>query len=158
MKTLIVFYSLDWNTKLISDEIARETWADILELKPKKDISNKNFMKYIWWWRQVVMKEKPELYPFDKNPLDYDVIFIGTPVWAFNFVPAFRTFFENVKLSGKKIAIFCCHEWWKWKTLENMKEELNWNEIIWENDFEKVLKGNKEECLKKAIFWAKSLV
>jgi len=41
------------------------------------------------------MKEKPELKAFDKDLDKYDLIFIGTPVWAFNYTPAIYTFFEK---------------------------------------------------------------
>lgn len=35
MKNLVIFYSLEGNTKLISDAIVKKTKADVLELKPK---------------------------------------------------------------------------------------------------------------------------
>jgi flavodoxin len=54
------------------------------------------------------MKEKPVLYSFDKNPNDYDLIFIGTPVWAFSYAPAFNSFFDKIKIINKKIALFSC--------------------------------------------------
>lgn len=40
-KTLIVYYSLEGSTKLITETIAKEMNADIIECKPKKDISKK---------------------------------------------------------------------------------------------------------------------
>lgn len=39
------------------------------------------------------------------------------------------------KLSGKKVAIFCCHGGQKGKTIEKMEECLKGNIIIGENDF-----------------------
>ena len=36
MKNLVVYYSLEGNTKLIAEFIAKEIGADIIELKPKK--------------------------------------------------------------------------------------------------------------------------
>ena len=95
MKTLVVYYSLEGNTKFIAETISKTVGADLLELKPIKDISSTWFMKYFWWWRQVMMKEKPELKAFDKDLDKYDLIFIGTPVWAFNYTPAIYTFFEK---------------------------------------------------------------
>lgn len=37
MKNLVVYYSLEGNTKLIAEFIAKEIGADIIELKPKKN-------------------------------------------------------------------------------------------------------------------------
>ena len=80
MKKLVVFYSFESNTKFIAENIAGEINADILELKPKKDIRSRGFMKYFWGGRAMTMKTRPELMPLDKNPQDYDLLFIGTPV------------------------------------------------------------------------------
>jgi len=49
------------------------------------------------------MKVEPELERRNKNPEHYDVIIIGTPVWAFTYTPAIRTFFSQAKLEGKQI-------------------------------------------------------
>lgn len=48
MKNLVVFYSLEGNTKLIADTIVEKINADILELKPKKKYPNLGFKKYFW--------------------------------------------------------------------------------------------------------------
>lgn len=159
MKSLIIYYSLDGNTKYISETLAGELSWDILELKTTKELVNKNsFMKYLWWWKMVYMKEEPELLPINVDFNNYDLIVIGTPVWAFNYTPPLSTFFSNYKLSGKQIAIFCCHWWWMWKTLENMKEKLSWNTIISENNFIEPLKRDKEVNRLKAIQWTKEII
>jgi len=40
MKTLVVYYSLEGNTKFIAETISKTVGADLLELKPIKDISS----------------------------------------------------------------------------------------------------------------------
>ncbi|MFZ2150902.1 MAG: flavodoxin [Candidatus Absconditicoccaceae bacterium] len=148
-KNLIIFYSLDGNTKFIAEYIAFQIGADLLQLQPIKGISNIGFMKYLRGGRQVLMKNKPELQSRDIDPNDYEKIFIGTPVRAYNYAPALRTFFDKVVLKNKKIALFCCHEGGKGKTLENMEEILKGNEIIGKIDFFAPLKKDKEEQVKK---------
>ena len=156
MKKLVVYYSFEGNTKFIAEVVANALGADILELKPAKEISTHGFMKYFWGGKQVFMKEKPELLPFSKDPGYYDAIVIGTPVWSFTFSPPIGTFFSKAKLSGKKTALFCSHSGGMKKTLEDMKKKLEGNEFIGEADFVDVLK-NKDENLKKAADWAKKL-
>lgn len=154
MKTLIIYYSLDWNTKFISETIAKEFDWEILELKTTKELINKNsFMKYLWWWKMVYMKEEPELESINVDFDKYDLIIIGTPVWAFNYTPPIATFFSNHKLIGKKIAIFCCHGWWMWKTLTNMREKLTWNNLISENNFIEPLRRDMEVNVLKLKQW-----
>lgn len=157
LKTLIVYYSFEGNTRLIAEAIAQEIKADILELKVQNDIKTRGFMKYFWGGRQVFQKKTPDLLPFDKDPNDYALIFIGTPVWVFTYAPALRTFFNKIKLKGKKIALFCCHESDPAKTIDNMKKELEGNDIISENDFVNVLKNPRENSL-NAKLWAGKII
>ncbi len=157
MKKLVVFYSLEGNTKLIAENIAAVTDADILELKPKKEIKAKGFMKYFWGGKQAVMKEKPDIFPLDKNPQQYDVLFIGTPVWAFNYSTPLNTFFSKVKLSGKKIALFCSCGGNKGNTFRNMRNALSGNEILGENEFVEPLR-NKDDSAAQAKRWAKEII
>ncbi len=135
MKSLVIYYSYEGNTKFIAEKIVKIKDADLLELKVEDEMTSKGFMKYVWGGRKVIFKHKPKLLGIDKNPQDYDELFIGTPVWAGNFTPAFRTFFSEIKIQGKKINLFCCHDGGKGKVLENMQDELSGNEIISKMDF-----------------------
>lgn len=153
MKSLVIYYSFEGNTRFIAEAIAHEISSDVLELKVRDAIKTKGFLKYLWGGKQVLQKKTPDLLPFDKNPVDYDLIFIGTPVWAFTFAPALRTFLKDVKLKNKKIALFCTHEGSAAKTFDDMKKELENNDIISENDFANVLKNPQQNSL-DAKLWA----
>ncbi len=157
MKILIVYYSLEGSTRLIAEAIAEKIGADVLELKLKKEFKHKGFTKYFWGGKQVFMKEKPELLLLEKNPKDYDLIIIGTPVWAFTYTPALNTFFSENRLENKNIALYCCHEGNPGKTLENMKEKLPNNRIVGKADFLNVA-SDKEKNIQKAAAWAASII
>ena len=158
MKTLVIYYSFSGNTKLIANTIATELNADVLELKPPKTLINETgFMRYLWGGGQVIMQEKPKLLPFNVNPLDYDLIFIGTPVWAFSFAPPFKTFFSTTKLTNKKIALFCTHAGAMGKTLDNMKQELSNNTIVGEINFFEPLKSQTKEKIILTQKWSQSI-
>lgn len=109
MKALVVFYSLEGNTKLIAEMIAKELGADILELRPEKEIPKKGFMKFVWGGKSVIFKEKPKLLNPKIAVDDYDTLFIGTPVWAESFAPPLDTFITDTQIKDKKIAFFACH-------------------------------------------------
>ena len=156
-KKLVIYYSFEGSTKFIAQTIAQTLKADLLELKPVKEIHSKGFMKYFWGGRQVVMKIKPPLETLDKNPNDYDVIIIGTPVWAWSFAPPLLTFFSQIKLTNKKIALFCCHEGQSGKTLAKMEKKLLGNQIIGKKDFLKVF-ANEQENMKIAEDWARQFI
>ncbi|MFH1283651.1 MAG: flavodoxin [bacterium] len=157
MKTLVIFYSFDGNTKLIAESIAEEINAELAELKQKDEPKSKGFMKYFWGGRQALMRKKPELLPLDKKTEEYDVIFIGTPVWAWTYAPPLNTFFSISSFSGKKIALFCCHGGGKGKIFDKMKEALPDNQFLGEIDFLEPIKNNKEDSIQKAKKWAKDI-
>ena len=103
MKNLVVFYSLEGNTKFIASQIAKKVNADILELKTKKEYPNKGFKKYFWGGRSVLFNQKPELIESDKNINEYDNIFIGTPIWVGTYAPPYDTFLAENKIYNKNI-------------------------------------------------------
>ena len=158
MKKLVAYYSFEGNTKFLAEAIAEEIKADLLEIKPVKDIKTKGFLKYPIGGAQVVFGFKPKLKPFDKNPEDYDVLFLGTPTWSLSYTPAMRSFLSQVKLSDKKVGLFCCRITQKGKTFKIMKRKLAGNDILGEFDLREPLKQGKEEDAKAARKWAKELI
>jgi len=157
-RTLVIYYSFDGNTRLIAESIAKESGADILELKPDKEPPSHGFLKYFWGGRQVVMKKVPSLLPFAHHPADYDLLFIGTPVWAFTYAPALAAFFDRFPVTGKKAALFCCSGGACGKTFEKMRQKLWGNEILGEKHFVEPLRSSSEGAAGEARRWAKSLM
>lgn len=158
VKTLVVYYSLTGSTKLIAETIAKTINADILELKPVKELNPESGMKFIWGGAQAVMKKKPKLEKIDLNPLDYDLIFIGSPVWAWRYTPPIRSFLSQFNLSGKRIAIFMCSAGDGQKAMERFNEALNKMEVINKINFQDPLQNNPEEAKKLAANWANLVI
>ncbi len=157
-RILVIYYSLDGNTRLIAEAIAKEVGADLLELKTDKEPPSRGFMKYLWGGRQVFMKQVPSLLPFAYHPLDYDFLFIGTPVWAFSYTPAVAAFFDRFPVTGKKIALFCCSGGMCGKTLVKMRRRLRGNEILADKHFVEPLRLSPEKAAGEARRWARALV
>jgi flavodoxin len=154
---LVVYYSYEGNTRFIAESIKKAINADLLELIPTKDMSSKGFMKYMWGGKDVILKKKPTLKAFDTKPEDYEVLFIGTPVWVQTYAPPLRTFFSDVSLRNKKVALFCCHEGGMGKTFEKMEHELSDNTIIGHMDFNHPLEKQSDEQAQNAMDWAKKI-
>ncbi|MCG8501539.1 MAG: NAD(P)H-dependent oxidoreductase [Firmicutes bacterium] len=158
MKKLVIYYSYEGNTQFIAEAIANEIDADILALKPKNEMKTKGFMKFLWGGKQVVFREKPTLIPLDKKPQDYDIIFIGTPIWAGKYAPPFNTFFSSYRLKGKKVAVFCSSAGGSPRAFDDLKEVLKHNEIIGEKGFINPLQHDKDENEHQAREWAKKVL
>ena len=97
-KILIVYYSLTGNTKMIAEAIAEGINAEILALKPKKELNPKGFMKFVWGGYAARMNKKPELETIEIDPLSYDLIILGGPVWAWTYCPPIGSFLSKYDL------------------------------------------------------------
>lgn len=158
MKTLVVFYSLEGNTKFIAEIIAKELQADLLELKTKKEFPTSGFKKYFFGGKSVVFKEKPTLTNDKIDLRPYDNIVIGTPIWDGTYSAPFNTFVEQYQFTGKKVALFACHLGGGAKKCFKMfKKVLAGNEFISEMEFVDPYRIDKESNIKKAVEWAKKL-
>jgi len=158
VKKLVIFYSYEGNTKLIAENIAQVIEADTLEIKPKKEMRSKGFMKFIWGSIPVIFKRKPPLKEFDKDPNNYDIIFIGTPVWAYRQSPPIKTFMEDHLPKNKMMAFFCSYEGKYGKTFDNMNEWAIGNEVLGEKAFFAPKKKDQLKTIREARDWALSLM
>lgn len=111
MKTAIVYYSLTGNTEWVTEKIAESLRADRVRLIPQKVYPDKGLKKFLWGGKSAIMGETPalEAYAFDLSA--YDLIILGTPVWASTFAPPIRTFLQDNKeqLLGKRLAVVTCY-------------------------------------------------
>lgn len=157
-KVLVVYYSLTGNTKLIAEAIAESINSDVLELKPVKEISANGSMKYVWGGYQATMKKKPKLKVFDTNPLEYNLIFLGTPVWAWTYSPPIRSFLSMFDLSEKNVALWTCSAGDGIKAMNRFKEALKKANIIGEIRFQEPKQNETEVAKEKVASWAKELI
>ena len=156
MKAIVIFYSLEGNTKLISNIIADEINADILELKPKKDVTKNKFMKYLWGGKSVFMNEKPELINKIPDLSEYDTIIIGTPIWAGNYAPAINTFINKCEIKNKRIGLFVCHGGGgPGKCFDKIKTAYPKNKFTKTIDFKDPSKQDKRDVGTKIRKWIK---
>ena len=157
-KILIVYYSLTGNTKFIAESIQKTLDADIQQIIPKKDVKPKGVMKYLWGGYKATMKKKPELEPIEKDPNIYDIIFIGTPVWAWTIAPPIRSCLAKHDLSGKKVGLWCCSAGSPGGTLKTMEKFLENSEILGKIKFVDPLKKNPEDSKNNAIDWTNEIL
>lgn len=125
MKSIIVYFSLEGNVKFVAERITKQINADMLCLTPEKGYPTGKVSKFLWGGKSVMFGEKPKLEPYKFNKDDYDVIIIGTPVWASSYTPPIKTFLSDNDLSGKSVALFACQSGNDAsKCFEKLKNEL----------------------------------
>ena len=160
MKILIAFYSLSGNTKKLAQAVGEAAGGEVFEIQTKVKFPKIGFLKYLNAGWQACRKELPAIVGFGKNIDDYDLIFLGTPVWGDNFVPAVRSFLKQNAPRNKKVALFCAHGGdTPGQSLTNLEKELAGNEIVAKIDFKMdgISETQMAENLKKISDWAKDI-
>jgi len=156
MSSLVVYFSLDGNTKLIAEKIAKTINADIIELNTRKKYPTEGFKKYFWGGKGVIFREKPELTNKSIDLSRYEMIIIGTPVWAGSYAPPIKSFISQYNIRGKRIALFASHGGGgAEKCFAKLKETLPGNEFIGEAAY--IEPKRNPESADKAIKWAAGL-
>ena len=106
-KILILYYSQTGNTRTLAQTIQERLGADIEEIVPL-DPYDGSFEETI----ERGMKEReqgilPEIQAIQSPLEDYDVIFLGYPVWYGTYAPPVAMLLEQLDFKGKKIVPFC---------------------------------------------------
>ena len=102
---LIVFYSRTGVTRTAAQRLAEAVPADLEEIHEEKDRAG--ILGWIGAGRDATLKRRTKILPPEKNPADYAVVAIGTPVWAFTLAPPARAYLDQMKLRLPKVAFFC---------------------------------------------------
>lgn len=105
MKTLVVYYSRFGNTKKIAEEISSKLKCEIEEI-----VDSKNRKGTLGWIISAIDAHSKKLTTIGeiiKDPAKYDLIVIGTPIWAALMAPAVRSYINKNKGKFKNVAFFC---------------------------------------------------
>lgn len=105
MKILVAYYSRTGTTKKVAGYIAGVLKCDIEELIDLK--KRTGILGIIKSSFDAKLKKLTDLGPLKFNPAKYDVVIIGSPVWAQTLVPAVRTYIQQNKDSFKNTSLFC---------------------------------------------------
>lgn len=106
-KILILYYSETGTTKTVAQELQQQLGADMESIEAVKPYSG-NFQETIQrGQREMQSGETPALKPLTKKIADYDVIFIGYPIWFGTYAMPIATLVKENDFAGKRIVPFC---------------------------------------------------
>lgn len=104
MKALIVYYSWTGKTELVAKAISRTLNADARKVEEVK--KRKGFLGFISGGWSARKEKCSGIKPIDFNLDNYDLVFLGTPVWALKPTPAINAFISKADFKDKKVVIF----------------------------------------------------
>ena len=93
-KILVAYFSYQGHTAKVAQEIASQTGGDLFEIKPAAPYPGYDECL------DVAKAEK------NNNMADYDVVFVGYPIWWYDAPMIVLTFLEGYDFSGKTVIPF----------------------------------------------------
>ena len=106
-KALVLYYSETGTTKTVAQEIQAQTGADIEAVEAVEPYSG-NFQETIQRsGRERESGELPALKPLKKRIADYDIIFLGYPIWFGTYALPIATLVKEQDFAGKTVVPFC---------------------------------------------------
>jgi flavodoxin len=154
VKSLVVYYTRDGNTKFVAETVAAELGSDIEEVVDMKNRAGK--LGWMSAGRDSMAEKEAQIAPTKLIPADYDLIVIGTPVWAWRPTPAIRTYISKNGLSGKKVALFFAFDSSLKQAVERTKALISNADFVGDIAVSNAL-DNKEETQKKIVEWCNTL-
>lgn len=107
-KALIAYFSETGNTEKLANLIHEQVGADMFKIEPVTPYPNGEEL-FDYTKEEQDKDERPEI-KGTVNIDDYDIIFIGYPIWWYEVPQIIKTFLDQYDLSGKTIIPFNTHE------------------------------------------------
>ena len=106
-KMLVLYYSETGTTKAVAQELQKQTGADIESIEAVEPYTG-NFQETIQRGQREMQSGKmPALKPLTKKVADYDIIFLGYPIWFGTYANPIITLVQEQDFAGKRIVPFC---------------------------------------------------
>ncbi|MBR1793117.1 MAG: NAD(P)H-dependent oxidoreductase [Bacteroidales bacterium] len=110
MKTLVAYFSASGVTEAVARQLAEAAHADLHEIKPEKPYTEADLD---WTDKQsrstIEMKDRssrPTITDKIKNMAEYEVIYVGFPIWWYTAPTIINTFMEAYDFAGKTVIPF----------------------------------------------------
>ena len=104
-KILVVFYSRSGTTRRIAQALSKTLKCDLEEITEPKPRTG--FLGYIRSLLEASQKRPSTIAPKKHDVSSYDLVVIGTPVWAWSLSSPVRAYLMATASQLPKVAFFC---------------------------------------------------
>lgn len=110
-KALVVYFSATGNTKAVAETLAGLQGADLYEIVPEQPYTDEDLNYNDRNTRATAEQNDPDARPAIQGSItdfeQYDVVYVGYPIWWGDMPRILYTFFDTYDFGGKTIAPFC---------------------------------------------------
>jgi flavodoxin len=105
MRTLVVYYSRTGTTRAVALAIAQALGADVEEIVDRTPRSG--IVGYLRSGLESSLARSTPIQRGARDPRDYDLVVVGTPVWVANVCSPVRAYLTGRQGLAGKVAFFC---------------------------------------------------
>lgn len=106
-KTLVLYYSQSGTTQTVAEELQRQLGADIERIEAVNPYDGDYQATIQRGSDEMKSGETPALQPIRSKLADYDVVFIGYPIWFGTYALPIATLVKENDFAGKTVVPFC---------------------------------------------------
>ena len=104
-RTLIAFHSRTGYTRRVAQALAERLDGDLDEIQIVQPLDGR--IGYLMCAIEAMTGLAPALRPGRKDPVNYELIVVGTPVWFWSLASPVRSWLEQHPLRGRRFGFFC---------------------------------------------------
>lgn len=105
LKILVVYYSRSGTTRRVADALSTALESSIEEVLETRDRAG-----FSGYWRSLLearSKRPADILPGRNDPSAFDLVIVGTPVWAWSVSSPIRAYLSANKQRLPSVAFFC---------------------------------------------------
>ena len=136
MKVLVSYFSATGTTKAVAQDLAKTMNADLYEIEPQElytqadldwtDSTSRSSLE------MKDLSSRPKLKNPQPNVDDYDVVFVGFPIWWYTAPTIINSYLESANFEGKTVIAFATSGG---STIEKSVKDLKkaYPKCVWKN-------------------------
>jgi len=118
-KILLAYYSRTGNTRVVAEAISKKLGCDLEEITEPKNRSG--LMGYMSAGSDAQKAIITALNPTKRNVKDYELVIVGTPIWAWNISAPIRSYLTATRGKFHQLAFYITLDGRPGETLRNME-------------------------------------
>lgn len=106
-RILVVYYSRSGHTDLVAKQIAALCHADLERIEDRSP--RQGATGYLRSALEAIFGLRSSITRAHRNPADYDLVIVGTPVWFWGVASPVRTWVHRHRAQLNRLAVFCSY-------------------------------------------------
>ena len=105
MRSAVVYYSLEGNTRVAATKLANRLDAEVFEVRTVKPYPTKGLRKFLLGGKDSVSGKLPQIQPMEMDPAAYDLVVLALPVWAGKAAAPVNSFINGRSFGNARVAL-----------------------------------------------------